>query len=95
MGKSRFTAIVFGAGLTLLATALLCPLAVAEERFKKDTKPKPVKEEPPDFDLRSVQDVDLQAAWDREAKTRWSSPSLGVSVPGAFGADWGFLYGGL
>lgn len=39
-----------------------------------------------------IEDVDLKAAWEREYRTRWTSPAMAISVPTGFGADWGALY---
>ncbi len=84
---------------SLLILPLLCALLQAEEiparrklRMKAQPKQQPTSTE---YDLSNIEDADLQAAWEREKKTRWSMPGLGVSAPGGFGANWGDVYAGV
>jgi len=53
------------------------------------------KKAPVEVNLDDVPDADVIAAFERESRTNWTTPSMGVSVPGGFGADWGYLYSGV
>lgn len=83
-------------GLCLL---ILAAHAIAEDtgglRFKKTRKiaNKPLL--PKELRLEEIEDVDLKAAWEREANTTWTTPSSSISTPAGYGAGWGVLYGGV
>jgi len=81
----------------LLILSFLSGTAFSESRSAKSRK-KVAKaaaaEQDDNLSLGVIEDADLRAAWDREKKTRWTTPGMGISAQSGFGADWGTLYAG-
>lgn len=78
--------------ILLLFITCTASLAVTPRRAGKAKAQPVVKDE---ISLDKMDDADIQAAWERERRTRWTMPGLATSVPSGYGADWGIVYAGI